>query len=49
VSIAKSSGDSALDQAAMQALQRLGRFKPIPVSIGRASWSMRVPIRFDLR
>jgi protein TonB len=49
VRVVGSSGDSALDQAAVQALSRLGRFKPIPSSIGRSSWPMRVPIRFDLR
>lgn len=49
VRIAKSSGDAALDRAAMQALSRLGRFKPIPAAIGRSHWPMRVPIRFDLR
>lgn len=49
VRVVKSSGDAALDQAAVSALARLGRFKPIPASIGRSSWPMRVPIRFDLR
>jgi protein TonB len=49
VRVVKSSGDAALDQAAVSALGRLGRFKPIPASIGRSSWPMRVPIRFDLR
>ncbi len=47
--IAKSSGDADLDQAAVAALNRLGRFKPIPAASGRASWPMRVPIRFDFR
>jgi protein TonB len=49
VRVAKSSGDASLDEAAVQALQRLNRFKPIPAVIGRQEWSMRVPIRFDLR
>ncbi len=49
VAIAKSSGDPSLDQAALEALHRLDRFKPIPAAIGRGTWSMRVPIRFDLR
>ncbi len=47
--ISKSSGDPDLDQAAVATLNRLGRFKPIPAAIGRTSWPMRVPIRFDLR
>jgi protein TonB len=49
VRLAKSSGDASLDKAALQALHRLNRFKPIPGAIGRSSWSLRVPIRFDLR
>jgi len=49
VKLHSSSGDSSLDKAALQALHRLNRFKPIPASIGRQSWPMRVPIRFDLR
>jgi protein TonB len=49
VRIAKSSGDVNLDEAAVQAMQRLNRFKPIPTVIGRQEWAMRVPIRFDLR
>lgn len=48
VRVAKSSGHSVLDQAAIQALGRLGRFRPIPKSLGRSSWSLQVPIRFDL-
>lgn len=49
VRVAKSSGDANLDAAAVEAMQRLNRFKPIPPTIGRQSWSLRVPIRFDLR
>jgi protein TonB len=49
VRIGQSSGDPALDQAAIQTLSRLGRFRPIPSSIGRSRWPMRVPIRFNLR
>jgi protein TonB len=49
VAIAQSSGFSDLDRAAMEALSRLSRFKPIPPEIGRGHWAIRVPIRFDLR
>ncbi len=49
VQVAKSTGDTELDEAAVQALNRLGRFKPIPLAIGRESWTLRIPIRFDLR
>lgn len=49
IRIVKGSGQPALDRAALDALRRLGRFKPIPLSIGRQSWPLRVPIRFDLK
>ena len=49
VRIAQSAGDPDLDRAALETLKRLGRFKPIPDAIGRTSWPMRVPIRFNLR
>ena len=49
VQVAKSAGDTELDQAAVEAIHRLGRFKPIPSVIGRDSWTLRIPIRFDLR
>jgi protein TonB len=44
----KSSGSSALDQAAVETLRRLARYKPIPEALGRARWQLRVPIRFAL-
>ncbi len=49
VRVARSAGDTELDQAAVEAINRLGRFKPIPSVIGRDSWTIRIPIRFDLR
>ncbi|MCC7279894.1 MAG: energy transducer TonB [Chromatiaceae bacterium] len=49
VRVARSAGDSDLDQAAVEAINRLGRFKPIPSVLGRDSWTLRIPIRFDLR
>lgn len=49
VRVTKSSGNASLDEAAMTAMQRLSRFKPIPAVIDRQEWPMRVPIRFDLR
>lgn len=48
IRLAQSSGHAALDRSALQALARLGRFEPIPQSLGRRSWSLRIPIRFDL-
>jgi protein TonB len=49
IRLAQGSGQSALDRAALDALRRLDCFKPIPQSIGRQSWMLRVPIRFDLK
>ena len=49
VQVARSAGDTELDQAAVEAINRLGRFKPIPSVLGRDSWTLRIPIRFDLR
>ena len=44
-----SSGSAELDKAAVQTLQRLARFKPIPSAIGRSSWTVRVPIVYRIR
>lgn len=49
VQVVQSSDDRELDRAAIDAINRLGRFKPIPLEIGRSSWSLRISIRFDLR
>jgi protein TonB len=48
IRIADGSGSEVLDDAGLQTVQRLGRFKPIPKSIGRNRWALRVPIRFAL-
>jgi protein TonB len=49
VRVSKSSGSAALDDAGLQTLKRLGRFAPIPDSIGRTRWPLRVPISFTLK
>lgn len=49
IRLAGGSGFALLDQAAIEALRRLGRYQPIPSALGRRSWALRVPIRFDLR
>ena len=49
VQVSRSAGDTELDQAAVEAIKRLGRFKPIPLVLGREGWTLRIPIRFDLR
>jgi protein TonB len=47
-SLGRSSGSSVLDQAAVDTLRRLARYKPIPEALGRTRWRLRVPIRFAL-
>ena len=49
VRVTKGSGFDVLDQAAVETLRRLGRYKPIPPATGRNRWPVRVPIVFDLR
>ncbi|MCU0834962.1 MAG: energy transducer TonB [Chromatiaceae bacterium] len=49
VQIASASGSALLDQAGLETLARLGRFRPIPPELGRDRWPLRVPIRFGLR
>jgi periplasmic protein TonB len=49
IRVTKGSGYDVLDQAALETLRRLGRYKPIPTTTGRDQWPVRVPIVFDLR
>jgi protein TonB len=49
VRLATSSGFESLDAAAVETLEDLGRFRPIPPEIGRTHWPLRVPISFALR
>ena len=49
IHVSGSSGSEELDKAAVQTLQRLARFKPIPSAIGRSSWTVRVPIVYRIR
>ncbi|MCP1198304.1 cell envelope integrity protein TolA [Notoacmeibacter sp. MSK16QG-6] len=43
--ISKSSGSSAADRAALNAVRRAAPFPPIPSEAGRSSWSFTVPIK----
>jgi|GEM_PF-992261 len=49
VSLAGSSGQGILDQAALAMVQRASPFPPIPPSLGRGSMSFAAPVRFNLR
>lgn len=48
IRLARGSGHPELDQAALESLNRLGRFKPIPPGLNRSHWPIQVPIRFRL-
>jgi protein TonB len=49
VSLEKSSGHRLLDNAAIQSLKRLKKFKPIPEELQRESWGMSIGLKFRLR
>ena len=49
VSLASSSGQGMLDQAALAMVRRAAPFPPIPPSLGRGSMTFAAPIRFNLR
>ncbi|MDC9823364.1 TonB family protein [Devosia sp. ZB163] len=46
VALARSSGNAALDDAAIAAVNRAAPFPPIPEAAGRSSWSFTVPLYF---
>lgn len=46
VALARSSGNAALDNAALAAVDRAAPFPPIPEAAGRSSWSFTVPVYF---
>ena len=48
VRIRHSSGTQLLDKAAIDAIKRVGQFKPIPAEIPRNSWALELPIRYAL-
>jgi len=46
--IARSSGHEALDGAAHETLRKVGRFPPLPSSLGRSQLTIAVPLTFRL-
>lgn len=46
VSVARSSGNAALDQAALEAVRRAGRFPAAPAGLARASYDFSLTIQF---
>ncbi len=49
VSLARSSGAGALDQAALAMVRRASPFPAIPPGLGRSSMTFAAPVRFNLR
>jgi protein TonB len=49
VSLAGSSGQGVLDQAALAMVNRAAPFPPIPPALGRGSMTFAAPVRFNLR
>ncbi|KAB0677214.1 energy transducer TonB family protein [Aureimonas leprariae] len=47
ISVSKSSGDPALDAAAVAMVRRASPVGPIPAGVGRSSVQSRIPVRFD--
>jgi protein TonB len=48
VSLAASSGAGVLDDAALEAVRRVGQFPPFPRESTRRDWVLTVPIRYGL-
>lgn len=48
VRIVASSGHGRLDAAAVETVERLGRFRPLPAEIQRERWPLVVPLDFHL-
>lgn len=45
--ISRSSGNATVDQAAIQAVQRAGRFPAAPAALTEPSYAFSLPIRFQ--
>jgi periplasmic protein TonB len=46
LNLSRSSGNAALDDAALAAVERAAPFPPIPEDAGRSSWTFTVPVAF---
>lgn len=46
IKLSRSSGNAALDDAALAAVERAAPFPPIPEDAGRSSWTFTVPVAF---
>jgi len=48
VHIAQTSGTKILDKAALDAVNKLGQFEPIPEQLPHANWKLKIPMEFTL-
>jgi protein TonB len=48
VSVARSSGHSLLDQAALETVSRAGKFPPLPADVQKPHLKIEVPLSFRL-
>lgn len=46
IRLSRSSGNAALDDAALAAVERAAPFPPIPEDAGRSSWTFSIPVAF---
>lgn len=49
ISLARSSGTTLLDQAAVQTIIRINNAPPFPADIKRSQWSFAIPIAYNLK
>jgi len=48
IEISESSRYSALDKSALEAVEKMGRFEPIPGILNKKSWRIEIPIQYKL-
>lgn len=49
IQIKQSSGHTLLDQTSLTAIQRIGRFQPLPESLGRTQIEFSIPLSYELK
>jgi protein TonB len=49
IALARSSGRTLLDQAALQVIRRIGNAPPFPNEIKRSQWKFSIPIAYSLK
>jgi len=49
IALARSSGTTILDQAAIQTIQRIGQAPPFPADIDRKKWKFEIPLTYNIQ